>query len=172
MGVRYSAKFDATASLRRGLVFCGRIFLILACTAAFAAAQQPASPQAPRMTGRYHFLGPEDTLSILQEGNILKGYIDVYTAPNESDAILSYPLVIGSRNGNKVQFKTGTIHEVFYRFSGTVGRGAGRKPSDPDYLQLTGNLEMIEKNSVTETQKVQKQAVVFKSIPRGEGPPE
>ena len=124
------------------------------------------------MTGRYHFLGPEDTLSILQEGDTLKGYIDVYPGQSESDAILSYAISIGSRKDNRVEFKTRTIHEVYYRFSGTVARGAGRKASDPDYLQLTGDLETVTLNSVTDTQKVQKQPVVFKSIPRGEGPPD
>ncbi|MGH9397832.1 MAG: hypothetical protein ACRD18_13410 [Terriglobia bacterium] len=148
------------------------ILLLIAWPGATFAAQQPAPPEAPRMTGRYHFLGPEDTLSILQEGNTLKGYIDVYPGENESDAILSYAMSVGSRKGNHVDFKTRTIHEVYYRFSGTVERGAGRTPRDPDYLQLTGSLETVTLNSVTDTKKIQKQPVVFKSIPRGEGPPD
>lgn len=148
------------------------IFLLAAWPGTLASAQQPAPLAVPRMTGRYHFLGPEDTLAILQEGNALKGYIDVYPGQNESDAILSYAITIGSRKDNHVEIKTRTIHEVYYRFSGTIGRGTGQKPADPGFLQLTGELETITLNSVTGSQKVQKQQVVFKSIPRGEGPPD
>lgn len=147
------------------------MFLLIGAPASLRSAQQPAAV-VPRMTGRYHFLGPEDTINILQEGDVLKGYIDVFPGEDESDALLSYAITIGSRKGNQVEIRTQKIHEKYYRFSGTVMRGNGRKPSDPDYLRLTGELETITSNSVTETRDVKKQAVVFKSIPRGEGPPD
>ncbi|MDE3178228.1 MAG: hypothetical protein KGM47_01100 [Acidobacteriota bacterium] len=156
----------------RGFVFCVFMFLLFAWPAAMVGLQQPAEAVAPRMTGRYHFLGPEDTVAILQEGTLLKGFIDVYPGEEESDAILSYNITIGSRKGNQVDFKTQKIHEVYYRFSGDVGRGEGKKLSDPDYLRLTGTLETVTMNSVTGTQKTVKQSVVFKSIPRGQGPPD
>ncbi|MGH9353193.1 MAG: hypothetical protein ACRD2G_13705 [Terriglobia bacterium] len=131
---------------------------------------QRAATNVPRMTGRYHFLGPEDALSILQEEGLLKGYIDVFEGDSESDDVLSYQITIGSRKGDHVEFKTRTIHEKYYRFNGTVERGAGKKPGDPDYLQLDGELQTITLNSVTGEQKAVKQQVVLKSIPRGEGP--
>lgn len=124
------------------------------------------------MTGRYHFLGPEDTLSILQEEDVLKGYIDVFEGDSESDDVLSYQITIGSRNGNHVAFRTRPIHEKFYRFNGTVERGEGKKPSDPDYLQLNGDLTTVVLNSVTGQQKTVSQRVILKSIPRGQGPPD
>lgn len=148
------------------------MLLLIAWPGGLICAQQAPPADVPRMTGRYHFLGPEDTLAVLQEESMLKGYVDVYPGPNESDAILSYAISIGSRQGNKVEIKTRTIHAVYYRFSGTVGRGTGRKPTDPDYLRLTGELDTITLNSVTGAQKVQKQQVVFRWIPRGEGPPD
>ncbi len=135
-----------------------------------AAAQQAQVPIAPRMTGRYHFLGPEDTISILQEENLLKGYIDVFAGEDESDALLSYQFVQGSRTGNHVEFRTRTIHEKYYRFSGTVERGAGKNRENPDYLRLDGELRTVTLNSVTGPEKIEKQAVVFKSIPPGQGP--
>lgn len=124
------------------------------------------------MTSRYHFLGPQDTLAILQEENTLKGYIDVFQGEAESDAVLSYPLTIGSRNGNQVSFRTRKIHEKYYRFNGTVKRGTGKKPGDSDYLQLTGRLETITSNSVTGTNKVGTQQVVLKSLGKDEGMPD
>lgn len=132
--------------------------------------QAQADSTVPRMTGRYHFLGQEDSLSILQEEDALKGYIDVFEGESESDDVLSYPITIGSRKGDHVEFKTRPIHEKFYRFSGSVERGTGKKPGDPDYLQLEGELQTITLNSITGEQKTVKQQVVLKSIPRGEGP--
>lgn len=151
---------------------------LLLCVAALSAiplmasgnGQVQAAATVPRMTGRYRFLGPEDSLSILQEEDVLKGYIDVFEGESESDDVLSYPITIGSRKGDHVEFKTRPIHEKFYRFSGSVERGAGKKPGDPDYLQLEGELQTITLNSVTGEQKTVKQQVVLKSIPRGEGP--
>ena len=144
--------------------------LLLAGATLLLRAQQPAA--IPNITGRYHFLGPEDTVSILQEETMLKGYIDVFQGENESDAILSYPLTIGTRTGNQISFRTRKIHEKYYRFNGTVERGTGKKPGDPGYLQLAGRLETVTSNSVTGTTKVVKQTVVLKSLGKNENIPD
>lgn len=135
-------------------------------------AQLPAqTAEAPSMTGRYHFLGPEDTLAVLQEEDVLKGYIDVFQGEDESDALLSYPITIGSRKGNHVEFRTRKIHEKYYRFTGTVERGSGRRPGDPDFLRLAGELDTVASNSVTGEQKTDRKQVVFKSMGKNEGEP-
>ncbi|MGH9360043.1 MAG: hypothetical protein ACRD1O_12835 [Terriglobia bacterium] len=144
--------------------------VLLAAAMSLVRAQQLAA--APNMTGRYHFLGPEDTLAVLQEGTALKGYIDVFQGETESDAVLSYPLTIGSRNGNVVSFRTRKIHEKHYRFEGTVERGIGKKPGAPDYLRLVGKLETITSNSVTGINKVDTQPVTLKSLGKGENIPD
>jgi hypothetical protein len=132
---------------------------------------QQESQVAPVMTGRYHFLGPEDELAILQEEAMLKGFVDVFQGENESDAILSYQIATGSRNGNRVEFTTRAIHEKHYHFTGNVELGKGKKPGDPDYLQLVGVLETYTSNSVTGKSEVARQNVVFKSMGRGENEP-
>lgn len=154
-------------SCKIALILCGAL-LAGAFAAALASGQAPAP--APHMTGRYHFLGPEDVLSILQEEDLIKGYIDVYDS--DSDDVLSYQITIGSRKGDQVDFRTRAIHEKFFRFSGTVERGTGKKAGDTDYLELRGTLQTITLNSVTGEQKDVRQQVVLKSIPPGEGPPD
>jgi hypothetical protein len=148
------------------------LLVVLVIGGAFLAsdlrAQQPASA-VPVMTGRYHFLGLEDELAILQEETALKGFIDVLQGENESDAILSYPITIGSRHGDRVTFTTRAIHEKYYRFAGKIERGSGKKPGDPDYLRLVGQLETLNSDSVTGEHKVVRQQVVFKSMGKGEG---
>ncbi len=139
------------------------------CAGCLAAQSAAPAAEAPVMTGRYHFLGPQDELAILQEETMLKGYIDVYQGENESDALLSYPLIIGVRKGNHVEFRTRAIHEKYYRFTGTVERGSGKKPGDRDYLQLVGTLETCASNSVTGQKTDVRTSVLFQSMAKGEG---
>ena len=77
---------------------------------------QTAASQVSDITGDYEFMEPINTLAILQEDQMLKGYIDVLQGQSESDAILSYPITIGERNGDHVEFRTRKIHEMYYRF--------------------------------------------------------
>jgi len=107
------------------------------------AARGAPAGNVPDITGEYHFLSPDDTLAILEEEGKLKGYIDVTQPSEESDAVLSYSIALGTRQGDHVDFKTRKIHEKYYRFSGTAERGDGRAPSDPDFLRLVGDLEIV-----------------------------
>jgi hypothetical protein len=125
-------------------------------------AQSAAGPVSD-ITGDYEFLQPYNTLAILQEDQMVKGYIDVLQGESESDAILSYPITIGERKGDHLDFRTRAIHEMYYRFSGTAQRGKGKNKGDPDYMELVGELQTIEHNSVTNQDKVEQQPVVFKS---------
>jgi hypothetical protein len=124
---------------------------------------QTSSGMIQDITGNYHFLGPNDTLALLEEEGMLKGYIDVLQGQSESDVVMSYPITLGSRKGDHVEFRTRRIHEMYYRFSGTVQRGTGRKQSDPGYLELVGDLQIITRDSTTEKEVVDRRQVVFKS---------
>jgi hypothetical protein len=154
----------------RSKVTVGSLILLLA--SAPLAKDSFASQAVPDMTGRYHFLSPNDVVGILEEEDTLKGYIDVYQSEDESDAILSYPITIGTRKGNAVEIKTRRIHEKYYRFTGTVERGKGAKEGDPDYLQLVGTLQTVTSDSVTGKEFVDTKQVVLKSIGKGEGVPD
>ena len=152
-----------------------RVAWLAVTCATFAAwgtlkAQSTAS-QVSDMTGDYQFLEPYNTLAILQEDQIVKGYIDVLQGESESDSVLSYPITIGERKGDRVEFRTRTIHELYYRFSGTVQRGKGKKKDDPDYIELVGELQTIQKNSVTNQETVDQKQVVFKSKGKTEEAP-
>jgi len=117
----------------------------------------------PDITGNYQFLTADDTLAILEEEGKLKGYVDVFQGDDESDAILSYPITTGTRKGKQVEFKTGKIHQKYYRFSGKVERGPGLTENDPGYLHLVGGLEVVTVNGETGAESIQHLHVVFKS---------
>ena len=78
------------------------------------------------MTAKYHFISADDTLAILDEEGRLKGYIEVAQPEEESDDILSYDILEGSRKKNHVEFRTNRIHGKLYRFSGN--RGTRQRP--------------------------------------------
>jgi len=149
------------------------VIAVIFLVAQAATAKKNAAPQSvPDMTGKYHFLSPDDVVGILEEEGKLKGYVDVYQGEDESDAILSYQISIGTRTGNQVEFRTRKIHEKYYRFTGTVERGKGAKENDPDYLRLVGELTTVTSNSVTGKNDVQTQHVILKSIGKNENVPD
>ena len=142
------------------------VWVVVALTALAAWSNlkaQSAASQISDITGDYEFLQPYNTLAILQEEEMVKGFIDVLQGQSESDAILSYPITIGERKGNHLEFRTRTIHAMYYRFSGTVQRGKGENKDDPDYVELVGELQTIRHNSVTHQDTVDRRQVVFKS---------
>ena len=119
-------------------------------------------------TGKYHFLGPDDTLGILEEEGKIKGYVDVIPEEEESDDVLSYSITLGARQGNHIEFKTAKIHEKYYRFSGTVERGSGKREGDPDYARLVGDLVIVTVHADAGSESTESKHVVFKSMGKNE----
>jgi len=129
---------------------------------------QHENEQVRDASGEYHFLTADDTLGLLEEEDKIKGYVDVYQGEEESDALLSYPITIGSRQKNHIDFKTAKIHQKYYRFSGTVERGKGHQEGDPDYLRLVGDLEIITVKADTGQESAERRHVIFPSKGKSE----
>ena len=144
--------------------------LFLCAGGLLCAEQRPAL--IDDVTGNYHFLSPQDTLAILDEEGKLSGYLDVLQAEDESDAMLSYPIKTGSRQKERVEFKTGKIHQKYFRFSGMAQRGHGKKDTDPDYLRLVGDLEVVTVSGETGAESVERRQVVLQRMGKGEAPAE
>ena len=121
------------------------------------------------ITGKYHFLSADDTLGLLEEEGKLKGYIEILQGEEESDAVLSYDIILGSRKKEHVEFKTNTIHRRYYRFSGKVERGSGRQANNPDYLRLIGDLETVTVKGDTGQESVERKHLILKSFGKSEG---
>ena len=129
---------------------------------------QQGNEQVRDASGEYHFLTADDTLALLEEEGKIKGYVDVYQGEEESDTLLSYPITIGSREKNHIQFKTVKIHQKYYRFSGLVERGKGHEEGDPDYLRLVGDLEILTVKADTGQESAERRHVVFSSKGKSE----
>ena len=116
------------------------------------------------ITGTYSFIKADDQVAILDQDGDLKGYVDVFQDEDESDVILSYTITIGSRKGTKVEFRTSTIHGLYYRFHGRVLRGEGTRPRDKDYYRLEGRLETTRRQPGTGEEKTERLRVIFYSL--------
>jgi hypothetical protein len=120
------------------------------------------------ISAKYHFLSSDDTLAILDEEGKLKGYIEVAQPEDESDDILTYDILEGTRQKNHVEFRTNRIHGKQFRFTGTVERGKGHGEKDADYLHIAGDLDIVSANADTGKEAVRTVRVFFKSIGKGE----
>jgi len=138
------------------------VFLVLLL--ARGAYPQQKEEQVDEINAEFHFLGPNDSLLIHEEGGRLNGQINLAQGENESDAILCYLITIGSRQKNRIEFKTSKVHEKYFRFTGTVERGAGHKGRDPDFLRLVGDVEMVTVNGDTGKETTEHRRVVLKSL--------
>lgn len=126
---------------------------------------QTSKPKTANITGYYQF-SFGDTLAILDEHGNIEGHVDVFQPQEKPKPVLSYNITAGSVSRNHLEFKTQELYGKHYHFSGTVERGAGKDPGDYDYLRLAGNLETITGNSATGKKKVDRQHIVFKSLPQ------
>jgi len=129
---------------------------------------QKGNEEIRDVSGEYGFLTADDTLGLLEEEGKIKGYIEVYQGEEESDTILSYPITIGTRQRNRVEFKTAKIHQKYYRFSGTVERGKGHEEANPDYLRLVGDLEIVTVKADNGQESTDRRRVIFQSKGRAE----
>ncbi len=124
---------------------------------------QTATPKSTNITGYYQF-GLGDTLALLDQHGSLEGHVDVFQFSETPKPLLSYNITAGSVSRNHLEFKTQKVYGKLYRFSGTVKRGAGKKPGDYDYLELAGNLKTVTDPSPSGKRKVEQRHIVFKSL--------
>jgi hypothetical protein len=165
-GLHISDKIRRERRLSRETLLVLAVALIFLAWRALSA--QQGSEEFQDITGTYQFLTADDKLSILEQEGKLNGDLDIYQGEEESDAVLSYEIISGSRKKDRVEFKTNKIHQKYYRFSGTVQRGSGLEEKDPDYLRLVGDVEIITTQSGSGEEAVQRMHVVLKSRGKAE----
>jgi|SRR5690348_15291297 hypothetical protein len=146
--------------------------LVTTLLVAAASSGQAAPPQTPSKpvedySGMYSFLqdGEFVQLTVEDQGR-LTGFVSRY-GDLESDrgAFLDQFFREGKLDGNKLTFKTDTVHGVWYEFKGTIERGSGKNPGDEAYYILKGTLTQ---NSTDANKKISAKLreVAFKSFPQ------
>jgi len=131
------------AKLRASRRF-GVMFLVLTMLTVLHAGAQTAPPtvMAPDYSGMYSFLqeGEFVQLSVENDGSVT-GFVSRY-GDTESDKgeFLDQFFKTARLEGSKLTFTTKAVHDVWYSFQGTVGRGDGRTLVDEGFYVMKGKL--------------------------------
>ncbi len=140
-----------------------------------AQAIPPASNLPDKSTatysGMYSFLRDGEFVQItVEDGGQVTGFISRYgDLESDKDAFLDHFFKEGKLDGNKLSFSTETVHGVWFRFVGTVNRGAGKQPGDEAYYVLNGSLteHMTDAGKKTSSRS---REVALKSFPQDMAP--
>ena len=141
-----------------------RTFLIILALSLCAVAQQPASAQLPEdVSGMYTFLHDGEFVQIsVQEGR-LTGFISRY-ADGEKGIFLDHFFTDAKIDGNKLSFKTKTVHGVWFEFKGALQRGPGKTRAEEAYYVVNGTLTQYTEDSNKKASAVTRE-VEFRSFP-------
>jgi len=129
-------------------------------------AQTSASPP-DNYSGMYTFLKEGEFVQVtIEDAGRVTGFVSRY-GDGESDrgAFLDQFFKQGKLDADKLSFTTETVHGVWFDFSGTTERGAGKTSADEAYHVLKGTL--IEyRSDVNKKVSSQSREVTFKSFPQ------
>lgn len=128
---------------------------------------QTASTGSSDYSGMYEFLrdGEFVQLTIEDKGNVT-GFISRF-GDSESDkgVFMNQFFKSGKLDGEKLIFTTEQVHGIWFEFSGTVVRGAGKKADEEGYYALQGTLTRFSTDADKKTTS-QPRSVELKSFPR------
>lgn len=140
------------------------ILTLLAVTALASSAQEPpqqndrphppasgsassAPEDASSFSGEYEFLREGEVLQLtIQPGETEteKNVTGFISRQGDSDSdrgtMLDHWIHTGTLRGTELQFRTSTIHGVWFEFQGSIARGSGRSPHERGYHVINGKL--------------------------------
>ena len=144
--------------------------LALARQSATAAspAQQTAKPASPAddPSGMYSFLRDGEIVQFAVEGGKVSGFISRFgNADSDKGQFLDQFFDKASLAGDRLAFKTKTVHGVWYEFTGVITITPGKQPGKEDYRVIKGTLTQHTTDAGNHDKATQRQ-VEFKSFPQ------
>jgi hypothetical protein len=128
------------------------------------------APASREWSGMYTFLkdGEFVQLTIEDEGQVT-GFVSRYgDGDSDKGAFLDQFFKSAKLQGNKLVFTTEVVHGVWFDFTGTIERGAGKNPGDEAYYVLKGALTESSTDADKKT-SAHSRDVVLKMFPREAG---
>jgi hypothetical protein len=128
------------------------------------------APASREWSGMYTFLkdGEFVQLTVENEGQVT-GFVSRYgDGDSDKGTFLDQFFKSAKLQGNKLIFTTEVVHGVWFDFTGTIERGAGKNPGDEAYYVLKGALT---ESSTDADKKINAHAreVVLKMFPQEAG---
>jgi hypothetical protein len=118
------------------------------------------------ISGMYTFLREGEFVQITVENGTLSGFVSRYgDRESDKDAFLDQFFSKGSLQGKKIAFTTKSVHGTWYEFSGDVGRGDAKNPTDEGYWIIRGTLKKYSEDENKHVSAESRQ-VTFKSFPQ------
>ena len=135
--------------------------------------QQSKSVPVPgsEYSGMYSFLRDGEFVQVTVEdaGNVT-GFVSRYgDLESDKGAFLDQFFKEGKLDGLKLRFTTEVVHGTSFTFSGTVGRGEGKKPGDEAYYVIKGRLTETTMNQQGKPNSRDRD-VMFRSFPQASAP--
>ena len=129
-------------------------------------AQNTAPVATPSdLSGMFTFLREGEFVQLTVEDGQLSGFISRF-GDTESDKgeFIDQFFDKTSLQGDRLSFKTKTVHAVWYEFDGIVTTAAGKKKGEEGYRVLRGKLT-LHKSDATGKDQASERTVEFKSFP-------
>ena len=130
--------------IRRGVVLAALLTSLVTLTLALARQSATASPAQQTAKPASPADDPSGMYSFLREGE----FFDKATLA-----------------GDRLSFKTKTVHAVWYEFTGVINITPGKQPGQEDYRVLKGTLTQHTIDASSHDKAIQRQ-VEFKAFPQ------
>jgi cytoskeletal protein RodZ len=136
------------------------------------------SNEGRRYSGTYTFLKEGEYVQItVEDAGQVTGFISRFDnagsqSGNETGAFVDQFFKSGKLESGKLTFTTKPLHDEWFEFTGTVGRGDGKDPGDEAYYVLKGTLTENTTGSDRDKKATSHaQQVTLKMFPEAESAP-
>lgn len=146
-------------------------FLCVVSIVAFAAtafAQTTAASSSSDISGMYSFLREGEFVQLTVEDGQLTGFVSRFgDTDSDKGEFIDHFFDKASLQGDRLSFKTKTIHAVWYEFDGTMTTISGKRKGEEGYHVLHGKLT-LHQSDATGKEQVSERTVELKSFPDAE----
>jgi hypothetical protein len=134
------------------------------------ACSQASAPQAisSDVSGMYSFLREGEFVQLTVEDGQLSGFVSRFgDTDSDKGEFIDHFFDKASLQGDRLHFKTKTVHAVWYEFDGTVVTASGKQKGEESYRMLRGKLTQ-HLSDATGKEQASERTVEFKSFPDAE----
>jgi hypothetical protein len=162
--------------IRRGVVLAALLTSLVTLAPASARrsataaslAQQTAKPasSADDPSGMYSFLREGEFVQLTLDDGKLSGFISRFgDADSDKGQFIDQFFDKATLAGDRLSFKTKTVHAVWYEFTGVITITPGKQPGQEDYRIIKGTLTQHTTDASSHDKATERQ-VEFKAFPQ------
>jgi hypothetical protein len=153
---------------------CVLLTALAAALVTLAPGQQPATVASPPQavspaddpSGMYSFLRDGEVLQLAVDDGKVTGFISRFgDADSDKGQFIDQFFDQATLAGDRLSFKTATVHGVWYEFTGSIAITPGKKPGQENYRVIKGTL-VHHATDANGKDKLNSRPVEFKSFPQ------